>query len=282
MLEIEIDGKKAQVADGSTVMDAASQLGIYIPHFCYHKKLSIAANCRMCLVQVEKAPKPLPACATPVTNGMKVFTHSELAITAQKGVMEFLLINHPLDCPICDQGGECQLQDLAVGYGQSGSRFTEEKHVVFHKNVGPLISMEEMSRCIHCTRCVRFGQEVAGVMELGMVNRNVHSEITTFVGKTVDSELSGNVIDICPVGALTSKPFRYSARTWELQRRKSVSPHDATGANLTVQVKGDVVKRVLPFDNENVNECWISDKDRFSYESLNSACLLYTSDAADE
>jgi len=275
MLEIEIDGKKAQVADGSTVMDAASQLGIYIPHFCYHKKLSIAANCRMCLVQVEKAPKPLPACATPVTNGMKVFTHSEMAVTAQKGVMEFLLINHPLDCPICDQGGECQLQDLAVGYGQSGSRFTEEKHVVFHKNVGPLISMEEMSRCIHCTRCVRFGQEVAGVMELGMINRNVHSEITTFVGKTVDSELSGNMIDICPVGALTSKPFRYSARTWELQRRKSVSPHDATGANLTVQVKGDVVKRVLPFDNENVNECWISDKDRFSYESLSSAERLH-------
>ena len=270
MLEIEIDGKKAQVADGSTVMDAASQLGIYIPHFCYHKKLSIAANCRMCLVQVEKAPKPLPACATPVTNGMKVFTHSELAVPAQKGVMEFLLLNHPLDCPICDQGGECQLQDLAVGYGQTGSRFTEEKHVVFHKNVGPLISMEEMSRCIHCTRCVRFGQEVAGIMELGMVNRNVHSEITTFVGRTVDSELSGNMIDVCPVGALTSKPFRYSARTWELQRRKSVSPHDATGANLTVQVKGDVVKRVLPLDNESVNECWISDKDRFSYEGLNS------------
>ncbi|MFM8338715.1 MAG: NADH-quinone oxidoreductase subunit NuoG [Fluviibacter sp.] len=269
MLEIEIDGKQAQVADGSTVMDAASQLGIYIPHFCYHKKLSIAANCRMCLVQVEKAPKPLPACATPVTNGMKVFTHSELAVTAQKGVMEFLLINHPLDCPICDQGGECQLQDLAVGYGQSGSRFQEEKHVVFHKNVGPLISMEEMSRCIHCTRCVRFGQEVAGVMELGMINRNVHSEITTFVGKTVDSELSGNMIDICPVGALTSKPFRYSARTWELQRRKSVSPHDSTGANLTVQVKGDAVKRVLPFDNEDINECWISDKERFSYEALN-------------
>ena len=274
MLEIEIDGKKAQVEDGSTVMDAACQLGIYIPHFCYHKKLSIAANCRMCLVQVEKAPKPLPACATPVTNGMKVFTHSELAVTAQKGVMEFLLINHPLDCPICDQGGECQLQDLAVGYGQTGSRFKEEKHVVFHKNVGPLISMEEMSRCIHCTRCVRFGQEVAGVMELGMINRNVHSEITTFVGRTVDSELSGNMIDICPVGALTSKPFRYSARTWELQRRKSVSPHDATGANLTVQVKGDVVKRVLPFDNEQVNECWISDKERFSYEALNSADRL--------
>ena len=271
MLEIEIDGKKAQVADGSTVMDAASQLGIYIPHFCYHKKLSIAANCRMCLVQVEKAPKPLPACATPVTNGMKVFTHSELAVKAQKGVMEFLLINHPLDCPICDQGGECQLQDLAVGDGQPASRYTEEKHVVFHKNVGPLISMEEMSRCIHCTRCVRFGQEVAGVMELGMINRNVHSEITTFVGQTVDSELSGNMIDICPVGALTSKPFRYSARTWELQRRKSVSPHDSTGANLTVQVKGDVVKRVLPFDNEEINECWISDKERFSYEALNGS-----------
>lgn len=269
MLEIEIDGKKAQVKDGSTVMDAASELGIYIPHFCYHKKLSIAANCRMCLVQVEKAPKPLPACATPVTNGMKVFTHSDMAVQAQKGVMEFLLINHPLDCPICDQGGECQLQDLAVGYGQTGSRFKEEKHVVFHKNVGPLISMEEMSRCIHCTRCVRFGQEVAGVMELGMINRNVHSEITTFVGRTVDSELSGNMIDICPVGALTSKPFRYSARTWELQRRKSVSPHDSTGANLTVQVKGDHVKRVLPLDNEEVNECWISDKERFSYEALN-------------
>ena len=271
MLEIEIDGKKAQVADGSTVMDAASQLGIYIPHFCYHKKLSIAANCRMCLVQVEKAPKPLPACATPVTNGMKVFTHSELAITAQKGVMEFLLINHPLDCPICDQGGECQLQDLAVGYGQSGSRFTEEKHVVFHKNVGPLISMEEMSRCIHCTRCVRFGQEVAGVMELGMVNRNVHSEITTFVGKTVDSELSGNMIDICPVGALTSKPFRYSARTWELSRRKSVAAHDSSGANLIVQVKNNQVMRVVPLENEDVNECWIADRDRFSYEALNGA-----------
>ena len=271
MVEIELDGKKVEALEGSMIMHAAENAGTYIPHFCYHKKLSIAANCRMCLVDVEKMPKPMPACATPVSQGMIVRTKSEKAIKAQQSVMEFLLINHPLDCPICDQGGECQLQDLAVGYGQSGSRFTEEKHVVFHKNVGPLISMEEMSRCIHCTRCVRFGQEVAGVMELGMVNRNVHSEITTFVGKTVDSELSGNMIDICPVGALTSKPFRYSARTWELQRRKSVSPHDATGANLTVQVKGDVVKRVLPFDNENVNECWISDKDRFSYESLNSA-----------
>ena len=270
MLEIEIDGKKAQVPDGSTVMDAAQQVGVYIPHFCYHKKLSIAANCRMCLVQVEKAPKPLPACATPVTNGMKVFTHSELAIKAQKGVMEFLLINHPLDCPVCDQGGECQLQDMSVGYGPMKSRYSEEKHVVFHKNVGPLISMQEMSRCIHCTRCVRFGQEIGGIMEFGMANRNMHSEITTFLGRTVDSELSGNMIDLCPVGALTSKPFRYTARSWELQRRKSVSPQDSVGANLVVQVKHDNVMRVLPRENEAVNECWISDKERFSYLSLGS------------
>ncbi len=270
MLEIEIDGKKAQVPDGSTVMDAAQQMGVYIPHFCYHKKLSIAANCRMCLVQVEKAPKPLPACATPVTNGMKVFTHSDLAVQAQKGVMEFLLINHPLDCPICDQGGECQLQDMSVGYGGMKSRYQEEKRVVFHKDVGPLISMEEMSRCIHCTRCVRFGQEVAGIMELGMANRNMHSEITTFVGRSVDSELSGNMIDLCPVGALTSKPFRYTARSWELQRRRSVSPHDSLGANLIVQVKHDQVMRVLPKENEAVNECWISDKERFAYQALNS------------
>lgn len=271
MLEIEIDGKKAQVPDGSTVMDAAQQLGVYIPHFCYHKKLSIAANCRMCLVQVEKAPKPLPACATPVTNGMKVFTHSDLAVQAQKGVMEFLLINHPLDCPICDQGGECQLQDMSVGYGSVQGRYQEEKRVVFHKDVGPLIAMEEMSRCIHCTRCVRFGQEIAGVMELGMASRNMHSEITTFVGRSVDSELSGNMIDLCPVGALTSKPFRYTARSWELQRRRSVSPHDSLGANLVVQVKHDQVMRVLPRENEAVNECWISDKERFAYQALNSA-----------
>ena len=270
MLEIEIDGKKAQVPDGSTVMDAAQQVGVYIPHFCYHKKLSIAANCRMCLVQVEKAPKPLPACATPVTNGMKVFTHSELAIKAQKGVMEFLLINHPLDCPICDQGGECQLQDMSVGYGPMKSRYSEEKRVVFHKDVGPLVSMEEMSRCIHCTRCVRFGQEIAGIMELGMAGRNMHSEITTFLGRTVDSELSGNMIDLCPVGALTSKPFRYTARAWELQRRKSIAPHDSLGSNLVVQVKHDSVVRVLPRENEAVNECWISDRDRFSYQALNS------------
>ncbi|HCZ15581.1 MAG TPA: NADH-quinone oxidoreductase subunit NuoG [Accumulibacter sp.] len=273
-MEIEIDGKVVQVPDGSTIMDAAQQLGAYIPHFCYHKKLSIAANCRMCLVQVEKAPKPLPACATPVTNGMKVFTHSELAVKAQKGVMEFLLINHPLDCPICDQGGECQLQDLAVGYGGSASRYQEGKRVVFHKDVGPLISMQEMARCIHCTRCVRFGQEIAGVMELGMANRNMHAEIMTFVGRSIDSELSGNMIDLCPVGALTSRPFRYSARSWELSRRKSISPHDSIGANLTVQIKNNVVMRVLPRENEDVNECWISDKERFSYEALNSPARL--------
>ncbi len=271
MVEIEIDGKKVEVAAGSVVIQAAEQAGCFIPHFCYHKKLSIAANCRMCLVDIEKAPKPMPACATPVTQGMVVHTKSDRAIKAQKSVMEFLLINHPLDCPICDQGGECQLQDLAVGYGGSASRYDEEKRVVFHKDVGPLISMEEMSRCIHCTRCVRFGQEIAGSMELGMSHRGEHSEIEAFVGETVDSELSGNMIDICPVGALTSKPFRYQARTWELSRRKSVSPHDATGANLIVQVKNNQVMRVVPLDNEDVNECWIADRDRFSYEALNSA-----------
>jgi NADH-quinone oxidoreductase subunit G len=250
-------------------MEAANKLGIFVPHFCYHKKLSIAANCRMCLVQVEKAPKPLPACATPATEGMKVQTTSEYAKKAQAGVMEFLLINHPLDCPICDQGGECQLQDLAVGYGGGASRYKEEKRVVVNKNLGPLISTD-MTRCIHCTRCVRFGQEVAGVMELGQAGRGEHSEILAFVGKTVDSELSGNVIDLCPVGALTSKPFRYSARSWELSRRKSVSPHDSLGSNLIVQVKQDRVMRVLPLENEAINECWISDKDRFSYEALNT------------
>ena len=274
MVEIELDGKKVEVQEGSMVMHAAEKAKVYIPHFCYHKKLSIAANCRMCLVDVEKAPKPMPACATPVTQGMIVRTRSDKAIKAQKSVMEFLLINHPLDCPICDQGGECQLQDLAVGYGGGASRYQEEKRVVFHKNVGPLISMEEMSRCIHCTRCVRFGQEVAGVMELGMSHRGEHAEIETFVGHTVDSELSGNMIDLCPVGALTSKPFRYQARTWELSRRKSVSPHDSTGANLIVQVKNNQVMRVVPLENEDVNECWIADRDRYSYEALNSADRL--------
>ena len=270
MIEIQLDGQKVDVIEGSTIMHAAEKAGTYIPHFCYHKKLSIAANCRMCLVDVEKAPKPMPACATPVSQGMVVHTKNEKAIKAQKGVMEFLLINHPLDCPICDQGGECQLQDLAVGYGGSGSRYEEEKRVVAYKDVGPLVSMQEMSRCIHCTRCVRFGQEVAGVMELGMSHRGEHAEIETFVGMSVDSELSGNMIDLCPVGALTSKPFRYSARTWELSRRKSISPHDSTGANLIVQVKANKVMRVVPLENEDVNECWIADRDRFSYEALNS------------
>ena len=276
MVELEIDGKTVEVPEGSMVIQAAHKVDTYIPHFCYHKKLSIAANCRMCLVEVEKMPKAVPACATPVSAGMVVRTTSDKAVKAQQSVMEFLLINHPLDCPICDQGGECQLQDLAVGYGKSQSRYSEEKRVVFHKNVGPLISMEEMTRCIHCTRCVRFGQEVAGVMELGMLGRGEHSEITSFVGKTVDSELSGNMIDLCPVGALTSKPFRYSARTWELSRRKSVSPHDSVGANLVVQVKNNRVMRVLPMENEAINECWISDKDRFSYEGLNSDERLTT------
>ena len=270
MVEIELDGQKVEVLEGSTVMHAAEKAGTYIPHFCYHKKLSIAANCRMCLVDVEKAPKAMPACATPVTPGMVVHTRNEKAVKAQKGVMEFLLINHPLDCPICDQGGECQLQDLAVGYGSGKSRYEEEKRVVFHKDVGPLVSMQEMSRCIHCTRCVRFGQEIAGVMELGMSHRGEHAEIETFVGMSVDSELSGNMIDLCPVGALTSKPFRYSARTWELSRRKSISPHDSTGANLIIQVKHDKVMRVLPLENEAINECWLADRDRFSYEALNT------------
>ncbi|HET6599758.1 MAG TPA: NADH-quinone oxidoreductase subunit NuoG, partial [Burkholderiaceae bacterium] len=270
MPKLQVDGKEIEVAHGATVMDAANRLGIYVPHFCYHKKLSIAANCRMCLVEVEKAPKPLPACATPVTEGMKVWTHSVNAVKAQNGVMEFLLINHPLDCPICDQGGECQLQDLAVGYGMSNSRYTEEKRVVLRKELGPLVAAEEMSRCIQCTRCVRFGQEIGGIMELGLANRGENAEIVSFVGKAVESELSGNMIDLCPVGALTSEPFRYQARTWELSRRKSVAPHDALGSNLVVQVKQNRVMRVLPLENEAVNECWLSDRDRFSYEGLNS------------
>ena len=274
MLKVHVDGVQVEVQHGATVMDATNKAGVYVPHFCYHRKLSIAANCRMCLVDIEKAPKPQPACATPATDNMKVWTHSANAKKAQNGVMEFLLINHPLDCPICDQGGECQLQDLAVGYGKSGSRYQEEKRVVVSKNIGPLVAAEEMSRCIQCTRCVRFGQEVAGVMELGMVGRGEHAEIVSFVGKTVDSELSGNMIDICPVGALTSKPFRYSARTWELSRRRSISPHDSLGSNLVVQTKQNHVMRVLPLENDAINECWLSDKDRFSYEALNSETRL--------
>ncbi|HYP68887.1 MAG TPA: NADH-quinone oxidoreductase subunit NuoG [Thiobacillaceae bacterium] len=268
MVNIEIDGKAVEVESGFTIMDAANKAGVYIPHFCYHKKLSIAANCRMCLVQVDKSPKPLPACATPVTDGMKVMTRSSYAIEAQKGVMEFLLINHPLDCPICDQGGECSLQDLAVGYGASNSRYQEVKRVVTEKDLGPLVATD-MTRCINCTRCVRFGQEIAGIMEMGQAFRGEHAEIMPFINQTINSELSGNIIDLCPVGALTSKPFRYSARTWELSRRKSVSPHDGLGSNLQIQIKNDRVMRVLPLENESLNECWLSDRDRFSYEGLN-------------
>ena len=270
MINIEIDGKKIQTESGSTVIEAAHQAGIAIPHFCYHKKLSIAANCRMCLVQVEKAPKPLPACATPVNEGMKVFTHSEQAVKAQKGVMEFLLVNHPLDCPICDQGGECMLQDMSVGYGNGHSRYHEEKRMVLSKDIGPLVSAEEMSRCINCTRCVRFGAEIGGQMELGQAFRGEHAEIMSFVSGTVDSELSGNMIDLCPVGALTSKPFRYKARSWELSRRRSVSAHDSLGSGLAVHTKNNRVLRVLPIENDDINECWLSDRDRFAYEGLNS------------
>ena len=276
MVEVQIDNKTVEVIEGSMIMHAAEAAGTYVPHFCYHKKLSIAANCRMCLVDVDKAAKPLPACATPVTQGMIVRTQSKKALQAQKSVMEFLLINHPLDCPICDQGGECQLQDLSVGYGDSASRYQEEKRVVFHKEAGPLISMQEMSRCIQCTRCVRFGEEVAGLKELGFTHRGEHAEIESFVGLSVDSELSGNMIDICPVGALTSKPFRFQARTWELGRRKSVSPHDSTGTNLIMQVKNHKVLRVVPLENEAINECWIADRDRFSYEALSSSDRLTT------
>ncbi len=269
MVRIEIDGKALEVEYGSTIIDAADEVGIAIPRFCYHKKLSVAANCRMCLVQVEKFAKPLPACATPVADGMKIFTRSKEAVEAQKSVMEFLLINHPLDCPICDQGGECDLQDIAVAYGTSGSRYTEEKRVVFNKNIGPLISTD-MTRCIQCTRCVRFLKEVGGMQELGLVGRGEHAEITAYVDKSVNSELSGNIIDLCPVGALTSKPFRYSARSWELTCRPSIAPHDGLGSHIEVHVKDNKVMRVLPRDKESINECWLSDRDRYSYEGLNS------------
>jgi len=270
MVNIEIDGKKINARDGAMVIEAADDAGIYIPRFCYHKKLSIAANCRMCLIEVEKAAKPLPACATPVTDGMKIFTKSPKAIDAQKGVMEFLLINHPLDCPICDQGGECELQDIAMGYGSDVSKFAEKKRVVKDKDLGPLIATD-MTRCIHCTRCVRFGTEIAGIRELGATGRGEHTEIGTYVTSNVTSEMSGNVIDLCPVGALTSKPFRFSARAWELVERDTVAPHDCIGSNLKVHVcNGREVIRVVPRENEAINETWISDRDRFSYEGLYS------------
>ncbi|MDA1107007.1 MAG: NADH-quinone oxidoreductase subunit NuoG [Proteobacteria bacterium] len=273
MVTIEINGKPLQVRDGMMVIEAADEAGIPIPRFCYHKKLSITANCRMCLVDIDKAVKPLPACATPVTDGMKILTHSPKALMAQKGVMEFLLINHPLDCPICDQGGECELQELAMGYGRDVARYQEKKRVVQDKDIGPLISTD-MTRCIHCTRCVRFGQEIAGLMELGATGRGEHMEIGTYIEKSLKSEMSGNIIDLCPVGALTAKPSRYVARAWEMAQRASIAPHDSIGSNLYVHVRGNQVIRVIPRENEEINETWISDRDRYSYQGLSSTDRL--------
>jgi NADH-quinone oxidoreductase subunit G len=268
MVTIEVDGRELKAKAGTMLIEVTDAAGISVPRFCYHRKLSISANCRMCLVEVEKVPKPLPACATPVNEGMKVHTRSPLAIAAQKGTMEFLLINHPLDCPICDQGGECELQDLAMGYGEGVSRYTETKRVVGDKDIGPLIATD-FTRCIHCTRCVRFGAEIAGVRELGATGRGEHMAIGTYVEKSVDSELSGNIIDVCPVGSLTSKPFRFRARAWELVQHDTIAPHDSVGSNLHLHERRGRVMRVHPRENEAVNECWISDRDRFSYEGLN-------------
>lgn len=267
MVTLEIDGQELRAPKGSMIIQVADQAGIDIPRFCYHDKLSIAANCRMCLVDVEKAPKPLPACATPVADGMKVFTESKRAMDAQRGVMEFLLINHPLDCPICDQGGECELQDLAMGYGRSVSRFTERKRVVPDKNLGPLVSTD-MTRCIHCTRCVRFLEEIAGTAELGGVGRGEDLKISTFIERNIESELSGNIIDLCPVGALTNKPFRFSARPWEMSARPYLGTHDCVGSNLYFHVRAHAIKRAVPRDNEAVNECWLDDRDRYSHFGL--------------
>jgi NADH-quinone oxidoreductase subunit G len=267
LVNIEVDGRVLQARKGAMLIEATDDAGIHVPRFCYHRKLSIAANCRMCLVEVEKAPKPMPACSTPVMEGMKVYTRSERALRAQKGVMEFLLINHPLDCPICDQGGECELQDLAMGYGRGVSRFSERKRVVEDEHLGPLIATE-MTRCIHCTRCVRFLDEIAGQPELGGMGRGEHTEISTWIGAGVNSELSGNIIDLCPVGALTSRPYRFTARAWELLSHPSVSPHDCVGSTLRLHHVNGKVKRVVPLDNDGINECWIADRDRFGYEGL--------------
>jgi NADH-quinone oxidoreductase subunit G len=267
MINIEIDGIPLTVDPSKMIIQVADEAGIDIPRFCYHKKLSIAANCRMCLVEVEKSNKALPACATPVSEGMKIFTASATAKAAQRGVMEFLLINHPLDCPICDQGGECELQDLSMGYGAGVGRFSESKRVVKDKNIGALVKTD-MTRCIHCTRCVRFGQEIAGIKELGATGRGEHMEIGTYIEQSLGSELSGNIIDLCPVGALTSKPFRYKARAWELSAHASIAPHDAIGSNIEIHTRRDEVMRVVPRDNESLNETWLSDRDRFSYLGL--------------
>ena len=269
VLKIEVDGEEVEARKGQMIIEVTDKIGTYIPRFCYHEKLSIAANCRMCLVEVEKAPKPMPACATPVMDGMKVFTRSPAAISAQKATMEFLLINHPLDCPICDQGGECELQDLALGYGRDVSRYNERKRVVKDKDIGPLVSTD-MTRCIHCTRCVRFGEEVTGLQELGTTERGEHMKIGTYVEKSIDHELSANIIDLCPVGALNNKPYRYSARAWEMQQIASVSPHDCVGSNMYAHVLRGTVKRIVPRENEAINETWLSDRDRFSYEGIYS------------
>ena len=269
IVTIVIDDKEVQTASGSMIIEAADAIGVYIPRFCYHSKLSIAANCRMCLVEVEKAPKPLPACATPVSDGMVVRTRSAVAIEAQQGTMEFLLINHPLDCPVCDQGGECPLQDQAMGFGQDYSRYEEEKRVKNSINLGPLVATA-MTRCIHCTRCVRFGQEVAGTMELGATGRGEAMTIETYLDGSVDSEVSGNIIDLCPVGALTSKPYRFSARPWELMSHQAISPHDSLGTHINVQTAHQEVKRIVPREHPATNECWISDRDRFAFEGAGS------------
>ncbi|VAW45952.1 NADH-ubiquinone oxidoreductase chain G [hydrothermal vent metagenome] len=269
MVKVEINGQVIEAHEGDMLIDVADDAQILIPRFCYHKKLSIAANCRMCLVEVEGAWKALPACATPVTDGMKVHTKSAKAIAAQKSVMEFLLINHPLDCPICDQGGECELQDVAMGYGDDVSRYSEGKRVVADRDAGALIKTD-MTRCIHCTRCVRFGQEIAGMKELGATGRSEWMSIGTYIEKSITSEMSGNMIDLCPVGALTSKPFRYTARPWELKSHSSIAAHDSMGSNIFIHTKNNRVKRVVPRSNEDVNEVWLSDRDRFAYEGLNS------------
>ncbi len=268
-VNIEINGEPVTARRGQMLIEVTDKHGAYVPRFCYHEKLSVAANCRMCLVEVEKAPKPLPACATPVMDGMKVFTKSAAAISAQKATMEFLLINHPLDCPICDQGGECELQDLAMGFGRDVSRYADQKRVVKDTNLGPLVSTD-MTRCIHCTRCVRFGQEIAGIQELGTTGRSEHMEIGTYIERSVDHELSGNIIDLCPVGALNNKPYRFGARAWEMVAKPLVSPHDCVGSNLYGHVLRGTLKRVVPHDNEAINESWISDRDRFSYEAVYS------------
>ena len=268
-VKIVVDGQVLEAISGQMLIEVTDAADIYIPRFCYHRKLSVAANCRMCLVQVEKAPKPLPACATPVADGMVVNTRSQYAIEAQKATMEFLLINHPLDCPICDQGGECELQDIAMGYGRDISRYNEGKRTVTDKDIGPLVSTD-MTRCIHCTRCVRFGQEIAGIQELGAMGRGDWMEIGAFVETSVSHELSGNIIDLCPVGALNNKPYRFSARAWEMEQRATVAPHDCLGSNIYAHVLRGRVKRVVPRDNDAINETWLSDRDRFSYEGIYS------------